>query len=71
MNVKPDWWYEKKLLEHFNKYYFEYEDIVEWLVNPNPRTWKFYIPGLELTVELRCNTNGQVTEKRYLGADSQ
>ena len=66
MKVKPDWWYEKKLLQHFNNYYFEYEDIVEWYTNPEPRSWKFYIPGLSLTVVMTCDDNGKVTEKRSL-----
>lgn len=70
MKAKPEWWYEKKLLQHFNLYYYEFEDVIEWYVNPGPHTWKFYIPGPDFTVVLKCDGNGKITEKRTLGADS-
>ena len=69
MPKKPDWWYEKQLLNHFDIYYGEFEEDVEWHVNPGPRTWKFYIPCIYITVWLYCDENGRVTEKQVVGCE--
>lgn len=62
--------YYNKLQRYFDQHYgeyerAEYEDSVEYYINPAPNQWKFYIPELGVVVILTCDDRGKVEEIRY------
>ena len=57
-------YYEKKLQDYFNEYYWSYEAIAEFYTNPSDNSWRFYIPILEVEVLLTCKDDGQIIEHK-------
>lgn len=60
---------EKAIANRLNKYfsenYSEYNDTVEWYVNPNENQWKGDIKELNLSIVLTCDVvTGKVSETR-------
>lgn len=51
---------------YYEENYSEYDETIEWYVNPAPNKWKFYIPDLGIIVTLTCNNQGEVIEKRRM-----
>ena len=58
-------WYQRRLAAYFAEQYDEYEDYAEWFNDPATNQWLFYIPELDVNIELTCNEDGSVTEQRY------
>ena len=61
---KSSQFYEKHLRKYFDKHYWTYEAIAEFYTNPDDRTWRFYIPILEVEVFITCNDDGQIIENK-------
>lgn len=60
-------WYEEHLRRYFDEHYGEYDETVEWYVNPGQNKWEFKVPELGVKIILRCNERGHVTEfKNYI-----
>lgn len=62
--------YNDRLQRYFDEHYGEYErdeyeEDVEYYVNPAVNQWKFYIPELGVVVILTCDDSGKVWEIRY------
>lgn len=61
--MKSEKWYATRLLAFCVENYSEYEDSMEWYVNPAPNQWKFRIPELDKTCLITCDDNGIVKEE--------
>ena len=60
-------WYEDHLQRYFDEHYGEYDETVEWYINPDQNKWEFKVPELGVKIILRCNERGHVTEfKNYI-----
>lgn len=46
--------YDKYLQKHFDKRFKQYEDSIEWYVNPKENQWRFYIPELNVEISMAC-----------------
>ena len=65
--MKPEKWYQRRLAKHFAEHYSQYEDIAEFWNDPAPNQWLFDIPELGVKIELTCDEDGNVTERRVYG----
>ena len=68
--LRSEKFYNNRLQRYFDEHYGayerdEYEDEVEYYVNPAMNQWKFYIPELGVVVILTCDDSGDVSEIRY------
>lgn len=58
--MKTERFYQNHLRKYFDKHFSEYEDTVEYFVDPAPNQWKFMIPELDQTILLVCEDSGKV-----------
>lgn len=63
--MKPEKWYQRRLVKYFTEHYEQYEDSTEYWNDPAPNQWLFDIPELCVRVELTCSDKGVVTEQKY------
>ena len=63
---RPETYYAFRLQKYFNKFYFDYEETVEFYVNPEINKWRFIIPELNMEVLLTCYDDGRIVERREL-----
>ena len=61
---KTEIWYRKRLGEYFLKHYKQYDESIQWYIDPDINQWEFVIPELGLTILLTCHDNGEITEER-------
>ena len=59
-SMKTEKFYQNHLRKYFDKHFKEYEDTVEYFVDPAPNQWKFTIPELDQTILLVCEDSGKV-----------
>lgn len=57
-------WYERKLKKYYSEHYGEYDEYVEWYVNPEINEFKFIVPQLGQRIKLTCYDNGEITEAK-------
>lgn len=58
--MKTERFYQNHLRKYFDKHFSEYEDTVEYFVDPAPNQWKFTVPELDETIILVCEDSGKV-----------
>ena len=59
-SMKTEKFYRNHLWKYFDKHFKEYEDTVEYFVDPALNQWKFMIPELDQTILLVCEDSGKV-----------
>lgn len=58
--MKTERFYQNHLQKYFDKHFKEYENTVEYFVDPAPNQWKFTIPELDQTILRVCEDSGKV-----------
>lgn len=58
-------YYRRRLHYYMEEHFGQYEDDIEYFNDPAINQWLFYVPELDIRVELTCDDNGKVSEQRY------
>lgn len=59
-----DKWYQVRLSKFFNERFSDFEEFVEWDVDPAINVWKFKIPALNEKYRVECNDDGKIAYVR-------
>ena len=63
--MRTEKFYHNRLEKYYRKHYGQYDDTIEWFINPKINIWRFYIPEEETIVYLECFDNGMIKETIY------
>ena len=58
--MKTERFYQNHLQKYFDKHFKEYENTIEYFVDPALNQWKFTVPELDETIILVCEDSGKV-----------